>query len=412
MPRFLDAWTGEFEWHSNPKHVVYAILSHTWRSPEEGGEQTYDDVRALQAAAAKEPRKPEVAVDIKNIETDSNASGSSSLLSHSQLSDKIKGFCKVARNAGYRLVWNDTCCMIDKSSSAELSEAINSMYELYRLADVCYVYLEDVPDGVDPRKPYLGFWTSRWHRRGWTLQELIAPKNVEFLTNTWRLLGTKIGLATTLERITGVDFKILIGQAAVDSVSVARRMSWAARQETTRVEDKAYCLLGIFGVHMSPIYGEGDNAFSRLQEEIVRTIPDQSILAWNHCKAAAHPSHPGLFALSPANFAECGDIHSITSSVFVSHLHFKGSEEVPPLHCVFTPQGVRVQLLSLEMAITPLLIKALWSQQLHRYPCPNCVRPQVDTFALLQCKDKNGSLIALPLHRPREEADGESGMLV
>ncbi|EIW51956.1 HET-domain-containing protein, partial [Trametes versicolor FP-101664 SS1] len=178
-----------------------------------------------------------------------------------------------------KLVWSDACC-IDKSSSAELSEAINSMYEWYRLAHVCYVYLEDVPDGDIPSDHTSRFRDSKWHKRGWTLQELIAPERIEFLTRTWRFLGTKIGLASTLEEITGVDFDILTGRATVDSANVARRMSWAAERETSRIEDQAYSLMGIFGVHMSPIYGEGDNAFLRLQEEIIRTIPDHSMFAW------------------------------------------------------------------------------------------------------------------------------------
>ncbi|EIW53268.1 uncharacterized protein TRAVEDRAFT_85588, partial [Trametes versicolor FP-101664 SS1] len=193
--------------------------------------------------------------------------------------EKINGICKVARDAGFRLVWIDSCC-IDKTRSAELSEAINSMFEWYRLSDACYVYLSDVPNGDDPRAPESAFRRSRWHTRCWTLQELIAPRHVEFLTQTWGFLSTKTGLATTLEEITGVDFDILTSLQSVNWASVARRMSWAASREATRIEDTAYSLMGIFGVHMSPIYGEGLNAFLRLQEEIVRTIPDQSIFVW------------------------------------------------------------------------------------------------------------------------------------
>ncbi|EIW51940.1 uncharacterized protein TRAVEDRAFT_136475, partial [Trametes versicolor FP-101664 SS1] len=203
----------------------------------------------------------------------------SSILSHPKLSHKVKGICKVARKAGFRLVWNDACC-IDKSSSAELSEAINSMYDWFRLSDMCYVYLQDVADGDRPQEAQSDFRKSRWHTRGWTLQELIAPECVEFLTQTWQFLGTKLGLASTLEEITGVDVNILTGRATLNSASVARRMSWAAKRETTRIEDQAYSLMGIFGVHMPPIYGEGNNAFLRLQEEIIRTIPDQTIFAW------------------------------------------------------------------------------------------------------------------------------------
>ncbi|EIW58356.1 HET-domain-containing protein, partial [Trametes versicolor FP-101664 SS1] len=248
MPRFLNTLTGEFEWYNDPRKVIYAILSHTWRSSEDGGEQSFGDVQNIQSTVAEGVRKQQ-------------------------------GICTVARKAGFRLIWSDACC-IDKTSSAELSEAINSMYEWYRLSDMCYVYLEDVPDDDVPTDSTSYFCISRWHDRGWTLQELIAPERVEFLTRTWHFLGTKIGLASTLENITGVNFDILTGRAPVDSVSVARRMSWAAERETTRIEDRAYSLMGLFGVHMSPIYGEGNNAFLRLQEEIIRKVPDQSIFAW------------------------------------------------------------------------------------------------------------------------------------
>ncbi|EIW61091.1 uncharacterized protein TRAVEDRAFT_86691, partial [Trametes versicolor FP-101664 SS1] len=193
---------------------------------------------------------------------------------------KIKAICKVARDAGYKLVWIDSAC-IDKSSSAELAEAINSMFELYRLADVCYVYLVDVPDSKeDPEHHTSMFQHSRWHGRGWTLQELLAPKEVVFLTASWTFLGTKCSLVHALTLATNIDSNILLGRAPLSSASVARGMSWAASRETTRIEDEAYSLLGIFGVHMSPIYGEGRNAFLRLQEEIIKTIPDQSIFAW------------------------------------------------------------------------------------------------------------------------------------
>ncbi|EIW51960.1 HET-domain-containing protein, partial [Trametes versicolor FP-101664 SS1] len=274
MPRFLNTWTGGFEWHPDASKVTYAILSHVWRDSGEGGEQSYDDVLKIQAAVRR---------DIFTLFRASKASLTEhrelgTIFAHPELSDKIKGFCKVAREAGFRLVWNDACC-IDKTSSAELSEAINSMYEWYRLSDMCYVYLADVSEGV-PQEIRRAFRFSRWHKRGWTLQELIAPEHIVFLTETWNVLGTKWTLARTLERITGVDFDILTGRSTLNSVSVARRMSWAAERETTRVEDRAYSLLGIFGLHMSPIYGEGENAFLRLQEEIIRTIPDQSIFAW------------------------------------------------------------------------------------------------------------------------------------
>ncbi|EIW51971.1 HET-domain-containing protein, partial [Trametes versicolor FP-101664 SS1] len=250
MPRFLNTYTGEFEWHDNPARVRYAILSHTWRSAADGGEQSLEDVKKLQSASFVPAQRHE-----------------------------ISQACLVARMNGFQLIWIDSCC-IDKASSAELSEAINSMYELYRLSGACYVYLADVPDDDHPQALGSSFRFSRWRKRGWTLQELIAPERVIFLTSTWRFLGTRLGLATTLADITTISVDILVGHASVASISVAQRMSWASLRETTRVEDRAYSLLGIFGVHLSPIYGEGDNAFRRLQEEIIKTIPDQSIFAW------------------------------------------------------------------------------------------------------------------------------------
>ncbi|KAI9060062.1 hypothetical protein FKP32DRAFT_1578639, partial [Trametes sanguinea] len=235
MPRFLNTATGQFVIKSLP--VEYAILSHTWRSEDEGGEQTYRDIREIQ-----------------------------------------ENFCKIAHDAGYDLAWLDTCC-IDQTSSAELSEAINSMYAWYQQAAVCYVYLCDV-SGDDPEPMISQFRESRWHRRGWTLQELIAPTRVIFLTKTWESFGTKSTHIWTLAEITGIRASILAGRQGVEEASVAERMSWAARRRTTRIEDEAYSLLGLFGLYMSPIYGEGANAFIRLQEQIVRNVPDLSIFAW------------------------------------------------------------------------------------------------------------------------------------
>lgn len=241
MPRFLNTYTGEFVWIPNVGATPYAILSHTWRSTEEGGEQTYDDIVKLQIESPVATPQP------WNVEHPPPVN--EAFFSNPALSDKIKRACEVARKAGHRLIWIDSCC-IDKRSSAELSEAINSMYVLYRDADICYVYLADVPHGADPRAHDCEFWESRWHTRGWTLQELVAPACVVFLTCDWTFLGTKSGLAWTLQKITKIDAEILLGLKPVSSASVAKRMSWAAGRETTRVEDRAYSLLGIFGVHI------------------------------------------------------------------------------------------------------------------------------------------------------------------
>ena len=190
--------------------------------------------------------------------------------------------CETVRLNGYRYIWIDSCC-IDKSSSSELSEAINSMYAWYRDTDICFVYLADVPDSPFSAlsAPGSPFRTSRWFTRGWTLQELIAPRRIVFLSQAWSAFGTKVTLKKPLEEITGISGEVLLCEVALDQISVARRMSWAAARETTRIEDRAYCLFGIFDVNLPTLYGESDRAFQRLQEEILKRIPDQSFFAWS-----------------------------------------------------------------------------------------------------------------------------------
>ncbi|KIM65930.1 hypothetical protein SCLCIDRAFT_61902, partial [Scleroderma citrinum Foug A] len=175
---------------------------------------------------------------------------------------KILQSCEQAQKDGYEWLWVNTCC-IDKRSSSELFEAINSMYRWYENAKVCYVYLHDVPDpwfpavGDDERYPDFGGWPE-WFSRGWTLQELIAPSNVQFLNKDWQSIGNKTTLAPTLRKITG-----------------------AANRTTTRVEDRAYSLMGLLDMNMPMLYGEGKKAFHRLQLEIIRASNDQSIFAWD-----------------------------------------------------------------------------------------------------------------------------------
>ena len=164
--------------------------------------------------------------------------------------------CTTARLHGFDFVWLDSCC-IDKTSSAELSEAINSMYEWYELAAICFVHLADVDDDGDPFPKGSQFRKSRWHCRGWTLQELIAPMHILFFAREWSSIGTKLELAGVLQEVTGIDFQVLVHRMLVDDVPVAQRMCWASHRETTRLEDVAYSLMGIFNVRMPTIYGEG-----------------------------------------------------------------------------------------------------------------------------------------------------------
>lgn len=197
-------------------------------------------------------------------------------------------FCaKQAARDGLQFFWVDTCS-IDKSSSAELSEAINSMFQWYSGAYKCYVYLSDVSShdeaqGAEPShqtwKSY--FRSSRWFTRGWTLQELIAPKTVEFFSTEGQILGTKLSLMEEICNITGLSAQVLNGNP-LSHFSVSDRISWANKRETKREEDAAYSLLGIFDIHMPLLYGEGrKKAFARLYREIesshLKTLPSSTV---------------------------------------------------------------------------------------------------------------------------------------
>jgi hypothetical protein len=189
---------------------------------------------------------------------------------------KIKGCCKVAAADGFDFVWIDTCC-VDKSGSTELSEAINSRWVWYKKSEVCFAYLADVPSTAGNFVDI--FSNSRWFTRGWTLQELISPSSVVFYSMVWQELGTESSLRGIIINITGIEAGPLSG-GDWGVASVAQKMFWASKRETSRVEDQAYCLMGIFDVNLPMLYGEGNHAFIRLQEEIIRNFEDHSIFTW------------------------------------------------------------------------------------------------------------------------------------
>lgn len=213
---------------------------------------------------------------------------------------KIRGCCAKAAEHGFHWVWIDTCC-IDKTSSAELSEAINSMYHWYERSTICYVYLQDVAVGDGGSSQLWRFGASRWFTRGWTLQELVAPAAVEFYSFEWREIGTKGSLAEPLFSLTGIPVSILNGESPA-SCSVAVRMSWASTRQTTREEDMAYCLLGLFNVNMPLLYGEGTKAFVRLQEQILRQEEDYTLFTWT-LQHECGDELTGFLASTPREFS-------------------------------------------------------------------------------------------------------------
>ena len=261
--RLLNTSLLEFHEFEGKKELVFAILSHRWETEE------------VTFAAFQDPIKRQ------------------------QLHgwSKIANFCRLASAEGYAWVWIDTCC-IDKSSSAELTEAINSMYRWYKDAGICLAYLSDV-EGTDMALPHVQrqFRVSRWFTRGWTLQELLAPLHVRFYNRDWQLLGNKDALRADIFAVTGIAAE---GMLRPHAASVAQRMFWGSSRQTTRPEDLAYCLLGLFGVNMPLLYGEGgEEAFVRLQLEIIRKYDDESIFAWTG-KWGVGGS--GLLANSPRAF--------------------------------------------------------------------------------------------------------------
>jgi hypothetical protein len=201
--------------------------------------------------------------------------------------NKIRFCAKQAAEDNLQFFWMDTCC-IDKSSSAELSEAINSMFRYYHDAVKCYVYLSDVSISgtVGERSSSQRTWESafqrsRWFTRGWTLQELVAPTSVDFFSLEGERLGEKLLMVQEIYEITGISVRALEG-CHLSQFSVEERMSWAAGRKTKREEDATYSLLGIFDIHMPLIYGEGQKkALIRLQKEIKGSSMEESMMNLN-----------------------------------------------------------------------------------------------------------------------------------
>ncbi|PWY67807.1 HET-domain-containing protein, partial [Aspergillus eucalypticola CBS 122712] len=236
--RLLEATTLRLVDFAPDNIPLYAILSHTW----EEGEVLFEDI-GKGTASTKPGYK------------------------------KIEYTAQQALRDGLEYIWVDTCC-INKESSAELSESINSMFRWYQQAQVCYAYLADLDGDINEMV------SCRWFTRGFTLQELIAPSNVVFFSRSWVSLGSKMDLCDAISDITGIGLEYLCQYRELECASIAQRMSWAATRQTSRPEDIAYCLLGIFSVNMPLLYGEGARAFIRLEEEIMRKSADQSLFAW------------------------------------------------------------------------------------------------------------------------------------
>jgi hypothetical protein len=294
----------------------YAILSHTWGR----GEVTYQDFDPVEA----------------------------SLMAGWY---KIEKTCEVALQEGLEYAWIDTCC-IDKSSSAELSEAINSMFQWYARSEICYVFLEDCVGELDAEE----LASSRWMYRGWTLQELIAPQTVVFFDRQWQRLSTRRELSEELNQLTGISREILEQDREniddlLETIPICQKMSWACSRETTRVEDMAYCLMGLFGVNMPLLYGEGPKAFIRLQEEIIRHSNDLTIFAWE----ADTPEDAYEYASEDlAKRRRVAETEAVRGVLALSPREFEVAEMIEPtLNAIsqeytVTNKGIRISSISIQ----------------------------------------------------------------
>ena len=260
--------------------IPFAILSHTWDS-EEVNFQAFNDIATRTAAKGW---------------------------------TKIERTCREAQRCGFDYVWIDSCC-IDKTNNAELSESINSMFQWYSEADLCLVYLADFDANATDSELDTMLHSARWFSRGWTMQEIIAARAANFYDRAWCQFGTRESLRDILAYITNIDVEVftppegpdaMSTRDLLDTIPVGRRMSWAASRQTTRPEDMAYCLIGLFQVNMPMLYGEGgEQAFVRLQEEIMRDRNDLSLFAW---RAKDSSTHRGILARSPDEFVGLSDL--------------------------------------------------------------------------------------------------------
>ncbi|KAF4972700.1 hypothetical protein FSARC_765 [Fusarium sarcochroum] len=293
--------TATFELHTSTqidfKQRGYAILSHRWGSEEILFAQIGQFAQELRHTKSRHVL-PQL--------------------------DKILGACNTAKQQGLQWIWVDNCC-INKSDNSELSESINSMFKWYSEAVVCLTYLSDVrksPSTTVGSQIFQSFETgemTKWFTRGWTLQELLAPGKLLFYDTDWNYLGDKRELAESIEDVTGIAAHYLTGEKDFRIACIAAKMSWASKRETTREEDMAYSLFGIFNLHLPVQYGEGKGAFLRLQDALMAKN-DESLFAWkmpSDGPGSAYqimpdsmvdlgPDEWGLLAPSPKWYEQCG----------------------------------------------------------------------------------------------------------
>ena len=207
------------------------------------------------------------------------------------------------------------------------------MYRWYKNSAMCYAYLHNLASssfpivGDDERYPDSRGWLE-WFSCGWMLQEMIAPQNVQFFNKDWHPIGDKRTLSLILENITHIPQHILNEGLSSNRPCVAQIMSWAADRMTTRVEDRAYSLMGLLDVNMPMLYGEGKKAFHRLQLEIIRMSNDHSIFAWGCNKIKVQ--NGSILADDLSFFQDCDKMELMDQDKFIESVRGGVPEEELP----------------------------------------------------------------------------------
>ncbi|KAF8194106.1 hypothetical protein BJ912DRAFT_190096 [Pholiota molesta] len=302
------------------RYAGFAILSHTWLLPSTNEtEVMYDD--RLDGTTWKEIQ-------------DANGQGY----------QKLFHFCETAaKEHNISFFWMDTVC-IDKKNTSELSESIRSMYRWYAESSLCIAYLGNTTSLQD-------LAADPWFERGWTLQELLAPKRVKFYTKDWKPLTHHHNdksmeaehcckILTTISRPTGISPGALLSFEPGIKGGVASKMVWAATRKTTRGEDHAYSLMGIFAVSISSAYGEGaERAFFRLVEAILTCFRNALDILNCGGKPLSNTIHSSRVLPSGP---ECYLSHDPDMMLF--HI-------IPPKPLILTHIGLKVSLLCVAAEI-------------------------------------------------------------
>ena len=318
---------------------------------------------------------------------------------------KIRGACEKAREHGIDWLWLDSLC-INKANSTENETAIKSMFIWYRDAAVCYTYLSDVvfPGAVGLTKPNTGMFEregqagrySEWFERSWTLQELLAPKDMRFFDKDWQFMGTKNHLAIPLGIITRIKVSYLSGSEDIQDANVAAKMSWMAGRKASKIEDVAWSMLGLFNVTtLRPDYGMGAKAFVALEKALIQQFADETIFVWTAPRSGLPKTISnrdwaddewGLVAPSPDCFRNSGDL-------------LKDNTIRSREACTFSPQGLVLSVPDKE-----------WNQNLNRLYLSQFLFPVAGTLtlALLDAIARRKKEFALTLNCLADDDEGNA----